>query len=71
MDDEMYVSEELAELLHKRWISKLREDYQRKQKEKRALWDLFFIANICYLHDRDFCCECQKYATATKLPDDF
>ena len=83
MADELYVSKELEELLYQRWLLKMREDYQRKQKEeaekRKALWDLFFIHNICFLHDRDFCNECRVHATATcpsvkeeyNLPHDF
>lgn len=84
MEDELYISSELEELLYSRWLSKMREDYQRKQKEKeekrKALWDLFFIAGICHLHDREQCPECRVYGLGIcpsvkeegyTLPDDF
>jgi hypothetical protein len=83
MEDELYVSEELEELMYTHWLLKMREDYQRKQKEeadkRRALWELFFIANTCYLHDQEGCPECRTYGTATccsfkedyNLPHDF
>lgn len=84
MEDEYYMSEELEELVYTRWLLKMRADYQRKQKEeaekRRALWELFFLHNICFLHDRDFCNECRVHATGTcpsskeegyTLPHDF
>jgi hypothetical protein len=65
MEDELYISEELEEMMYTHWLLKMRKDLERKQKEeaekRRALWELFFIANICYLHDREGCPECRRY----------
>lgn len=69
MEDEMYISDELRELLYQRWLSKMKksveEENERRRKLRQELWDLFFIANICYAHDREYCCECRVHATAT------
>lgn len=65
MEDELYMSEELEELLYTRWVLKMREDMEKRRKLRQALWNLFFIANICFLHDREFCHECRVHATAT------
>lgn len=75
MEDEMYISDELRELLYERWLSRyeksVEEEREKRRKLRQELWNLFFIANICFLHDREYCCECRRYATATCLPDDF
>jgi hypothetical protein len=82
MEDELYIDDELQELLYQRWLSRyeksvMEENRRREEENKRReelrqeLWNMFFIANICFLHDREYCCECRKYATATCLPDDF
>ena len=54
----------------------IEEENERRRKLRQDLWNLFFVANICYTHDREFCCECRKHATATcpsveALPYDF
>jgi hypothetical protein len=83
MEDEMYISDELAELLYERWLTKMREsvekENERRRKLRQDLWNVFFIANICYTHDREYCGECRVHATATcpsvkeevHLPHDF
>jgi hypothetical protein len=83
MEDEMYISDELAELLYNRWFAKMKksveEENERRRKLRQELWNLFFIANICFLHDREYCGECRVHATATcpsvkeevHLPHDF
>lgn len=75
MEDEMYISDELRELLYERWLSRyeksVEEEREKRRKLRQELWNLFFIVNICFLHDREYCCECRRYATATCLPDDF
>ena len=83
MEDQLYMSDELQELLYQRWLSKMRksidEENERRRKLRQDLWNLFFIANICYIHDREYCGECRVHATATcpsvieevRLPHDF
>jgi hypothetical protein len=83
MEDEMYISDELQELLYQRWLSKMRksveEENNRRAKLRQELWNLFFVANICHIHDREYCGECRVHATATcpsvkeevSLPNDF
>lgn len=73
------MSEEMEELLYERWLEKMKKSAERQRKLQQDLWNLFFIANICFLHDREHCCECRVYATATcpsakeesTLPNDF
>lgn len=73
----MYISDELQELLYSRWLSKMREENEKRRKLRQALWNMFFISNICFLHDREYCGECRVHATATcpsvkeELPHDF
>ena len=83
MEDELYISDELRELLYERWLSRyeksVREENERRRKLREELWNLFFVANICFLHDRHYCGECRVHATATcpsvreevSLPNDF
>lgn len=82
MEDELYIDDELQELLYQRWLLKYRksveEEREKRRKLRQELWNLFFIANICFLHDREYCGECRAHATATcpsaleeGLPDDF
>ena len=83
MEDEMYISDELRELLYERWLSRYEksvleenkrreeenkrreEESERRRKLREELWNTFFILNICFLHDRECCCECRVHATAT------
>lgn len=89
MEDEMYISDELRELLYQRWLSRYEksvleentrreEEREKRRKLRQELWNTFFILNICFLHDRECCCECRAHATATcpsaleeGLPNDF
>lgn len=83
LEDQTYISEEMEELLYERWLEKVKKEADEKEERERKLrqdlWNLFFIANICFLHDREHCCECRVYATATcpsakeesTLPNDF
>ena len=78
LDDELYVSEELEELLYERWIAKMRAEEEERAKLRRALWDLFFVGGVCHIHDREGCPECRVYglgicpsAKEEGLPHDF
>ena len=83
MADELYISEELEDLLYTRWVLKMRksidEENERRRKLRQDLWNVFFFGNICYTHDRHYCGECRVHATATcpsvkeecSLPHDF
>lgn len=83
MEDELYISDELQELLYKRWLLKMREsiekENERRRKLRENLWNLFFVGHICIMHDKEYCGECRVHATATcpsvkeevSLPYDF
>ena len=61
LDDELYVSEELQELLYSQWILKLKKEEEKKAQQRQALWNLFFSGSLCHLHDRYGCPECRVY----------
>ena len=79
LEDQTYMSKELEELLYERWIQKMKQEEEKKAQLLRDLWNLFFIGNICHLHDREYCNECRVYGTGTcpsaneegTLPHDF
>ena len=57
----MYESEELQELLHEKLLLRQKQKEEEAAKQRQELWALFFVANICYIHDRDGCAECSSY----------
>jgi hypothetical protein len=79
LEDQTYISEELEELLYERWLQKMNQEAEKKAKMLRDLWNLFFVGNICILHDQELCNECRVYGTGTcpsakeegRLPHDF
>lgn len=77
MEDEMYETEELQELLYAKLLVKLKEKEEEEARMRQELWNLFFAANICFLHDREWCAECRVYgkgicpSAREELPHDF
>lgn len=69
MEDELYISDELQELAYERWLLNMRksveEENERRRTLRQQLWDIFFLSNICYIHDCEYCAECRVHATAT------
>jgi hypothetical protein len=61
LDDEMYITEELEELLYALRLSKLREEEDKKAQQRQALWNTFFSGSLCHIHDRYGCRECRVY----------
>lgn len=61
LDDELYMSEELEELLYQQRLLKLKKEEEQKAQQRQALWNLFFSGSLCHLHDRYGCRECRVY----------
>jgi hypothetical protein len=61
LDDELYVSDELEELLYAKWLLKVKKEEDQKEQQRQARWNLFFSGSLCHLHDRYGCRECRVY----------
>jgi hypothetical protein len=62
LDDELYMSEELEELLYQRWFLKVKKQEEQKTRELWARWRMYFCGGMCLAHDRDRCPQCLSYA---------
>lgn len=77
LEDEMYESEDLQDLLYARWILKRQETERKQEIARQELWNLFFSGNLCFLHDKEWCRECSVYgrgicpSAREELPHDF
>ncbi len=61
MEDEMYESEELQELLHEKLLLKQTQKEEEQARLRQELWKLFFCGNTCFIHDVNGCSECSVY----------
>ena len=61
LEDELYESEELQDLLYTQWVLKLEIKQKEEARLQQELWKLFFVGDVCFLHDRTWCSECSVY----------
>lgn len=62
LEDELYMSDELEELLYSRWLLKLKQEEEERARQCRVRWNRYFWGGVCLVHDRTGCAECSTYA---------
>lgn len=62
LEDELYMSNELEELLYQQWLLQLKKEEQENARVHQIRLKMYFWGGVCLSHDRTHCPECSSYA---------